>query len=336
MLQEQVLGLFDQPDRFEEVSLAVFRFQVRHCLPYKWFVEALRINPVDVQRFDQIPYIPIELFKTQVVSVYTDPKAMPNILAFSSSGTTGQTTSTHWVSGLDWYRTVAVKIWERHHGPLSEWTILALLPGYLERSGSSLVTMLELFMQSGLGPESGFYLRRDHELKAAMERAEVAVAKNGTKLLLWGVTHALVSWAQQSGQRPLSNLYHILETGGMKGHGREMIREELHNLLINQLGVPSIMGEYGMTELLSQAYSDQDGIYSPGATMRVSIRDDRDPLTWLSFGQRGLISVADLANIESCAFVATQDVGVLSANGATFEVLGRSDHSDVRGCNLLV
>lgn len=323
--------MFDQPDLFDELALDIFRFQAHHNPVYSQWIKLLCVSIDQVQDIKSIPFIPIELFKTHQVSVWQG-RELDNCTVFTSSGTTGQQTSRHYLDDTDWYLEVAERIWSQYMGPLSDWTILALLPGYLERQGSSLIYMLDGFMKRGLSPASGFYLDRTAQFNDILN--DHLASNTHNKLLVWGVTFSLLDWAtKQAINYPKVQ---FLETGGMKGRGREMIREELHNTLCTGLGVDAIMGEYGMTELLSQAYSFADGLYHPGATMKIMLRDDRDPKAWVEKGQRGLVSVIDLANITSCSFIATQDIGQMAVNGQDFYLLGRADHADVRGCNLLI
>lgn len=330
-LQNKVRLVYDQPDLFDTIALEIFRFQAEYNPVYKQWVELLGVDPEIVTTVRGIPFLPIELFKTHDVTVFS-PDQLARSTCFTSSGTTGQQTSKHWVIDTDWYIEIAIKIWSQFFGPLHNWTILALLPSYLDREGSSLIYMLDGFMKSGLQSESGFFLNRTPEFNNMLDQYQRGYQSN--KLLVWGVTFSLLDWAQKN-----SGSYEkvkFLETGGMKGRGREMIREELHATLAKGLGVQSIMGEYGMTELLSQAYSFTEGLYHPGATMKILIRDDRDPFTLVDGQQRGLVSVIDLANITSCSFIATQDIGQMATNGTDFYLLGRADHADVRGCNLLI
>ena len=333
-LKSEVRQLFIDDSTFDDVAVKIFHFQVKHCKPYRDFIEALRYSHHKVERIQQIPSLPIEFFKSQRVSVHQQLISGPPHAVFKSSGTTGNNTSTHFVQDRNWYYEIAKRIFIRSLGPLEDWTMIALLPGYLEQPHSSLIAMLQHFLESGLNKNSGFFLNRDQHFEK--ELAQLLGGSPNKKVLIWGVTHALVKWVQSNQTVWHNGQLSVLETGGMKGHGKEMIRVELHNLLKEHFRVDAIMGEYGMTELLSQAYSKADGVYQQGPTLKIRIREDRDPLFWAKTGQRGLISVIDLANIESCSFIATQDIGVLSADGTTFEVLGRADHSDQRGCNLLI
>lgn len=323
--------VFDNPADFELVALDVFQFQSKYCKPYADWLAALKIDPKTITSTQEIPFLPIELFKSHKITVDDDFGARGAV--FRSSGTTGQQTSQHYVPDLDWYHRIARRIIACQVADPSELTILALLPGYLERPDSSLINMIADFMECGEVVDreaiSGFYINRDENFSYALD---LAITQK-RPVLIWGVTHSLVKWQQEGGLTLPEHVW-LLETGGMKGHGREMVREELHQGLCSAFGKQSIMGEYGMTELLSQAYSLGDGLYNMPPSMRVLCRDDRDPFSMLPLGFRGLLNVIDLANVESCSFIATQDIGqVLTEN--TFKVLGRADHADVRGCNLL-
>ncbi|MCX2740757.1 acyl transferase [Pontibacter anaerobius] len=316
-----------EPFEFNSTALALFRFQAQHNPVYRQYLEYLRINPEQVQALEQVPFLPIEFFKEQqVMSGEFKAEAV-----FYSSGTTQQARSRHFVSNLELYHQVSERIFERYYGALQDYVILALLPSYLEQGGSSLVAMVDHFIKKTGQTEKGFYLHDHGQLLQGLRQAR----ERGKKVLLIGVSYALLDLAAElRGQEDFTGVT-VMETGGMKGRRREMIREELHAQLKQRLGVQSIHSEYGMTELLSQGYSKGEGIFWPGYTMRILLRDLNDPFDMNSQVRSGGINVIDLANVDSCAFIETKDIGRLHPDGS-FEVLGRFDNSDIRGCNLLV
>ncbi|HEY4148129.1 MAG TPA: acyl transferase [Chitinophagaceae bacterium] len=309
---------------FEALSLDLFRYQYRHNPIYGQYADAVGKSPHKVRELKDIPFLPISFFKTHTVAAGSfRPEAV-----FESSGTTQTVNSRHAVKDLSVYTQSFLQAFERFYGSPGDWCILGLLPSYLERKGSSLVMMVhELVWQSG-HPLSGFYLY-DHE-KLAQVLAELE--RQGQKTLLIGVTFALLDFAEKYSMQ----LRHttVMETGGMKGRREEWTRSEVHDFLNERLGTKSIHSEYGMTELLSQAYSYGDGIFTCPPWMRVVLREEDDPLQGVSLGS-GLINVIDLANIYSCSFIATDDVGKLYADDS-FEIMGRRDNSDLRGCSLMV
>lgn len=314
-------------EEFEELSLKLFHFQSQANPIYRKYLEARNLNTEKVISLDQIPFLPIRFFKDHQVisgdsSDFTD--------FFSSSGTTGMITSKHYIWSEQWYLEHAQHIFETEYGSLKDFHVLALLPAYLERKGSSLVSMADHFIRESNSEHSGFYLYNQDELLEKME----TLVDESKQVLLLGVTFALLDLAE-SGKKfnPLSNLL-VMETGGMKGRRKEMIREEVHDILKPFFGVESIHSEYGMTELMSQAYSKCQGKYTLPDSMRVMLRDVNDPLS-ISQRSQGGINVIDLANFHSCAFIETQDLGRFDENGM-LEVLGRFDNSEIRGCNLLV
>jgi phenylacetate-coenzyme A ligase PaaK-like adenylate-forming protein len=309
----------------EEAALAVFHYQYKHNTVYRQFVDLLSVLPDNVQHIRQIPFLPIELFKSH--QIISDNVSVEKI--FESSGTTGQITSKHPVADIGLYELSFRNGFERFYGPPQDWVILALLPSYLERGNSSLVYMADDLIRQSRQPESGFYLNNLQELAETLE----TLRTSGKKILLIGVTFALLDLAEQF---PM-DLRHciIMETGGMKGRREELTRPEVHDILTRAFHVSAIHSEYGMTELLSQAYSKGDGIFETPPWMMVLKRDIYDPLYTSEKPGRGGLNVIDLANIHSCSFLATQDLVQLRDDG-TFEVLGRIDHSDVRGCNLMV
>ena len=292
---------------------------------YKQFIKLLKVNPLAVDSVRKIPFLPIEFFKShKILSSTTKIEE-----TFLSSGTTGQAQSKHFVTDISVYEESFTKGFEYFYGSIEEYTVLALLPSYLERNGSSLIYMANDFIEKSNNPKSGFYLNNLEELRKNLQELD----KNNQKVLLIGVSFALLDLVETY-KFNLKNTI-IMETGGMKGRRKELIREELHQLLKEGFGVSEIHSEYGMTELLSQGYSKGNGIFGCPPWMKILTRDPEDALTILPEGKSGGINVIDLANINSCSFIATQDLGKTYANG-TFEVLGRFDNSDIRGCNLLV
>jgi phenylacetate-coenzyme A ligase PaaK-like adenylate-forming protein len=311
--------------QFEKTALKVFRFQYENNLVYREFCDFLKTDPLKVKSLSQIPFLPIQFFKShQVVS---NTNAIEE--TFTSSGTTGMTTSTHLVTDTSIYEESYRKGFSQFYGNIEDYVVLALLPSYLEREGSSLIYMVEDLITLSKHPESGFYLHNHDELTAKL----IALDQAGQNVILIGVTYALLDLIEKQ-QFQLRNTI-IMETGGMKGKRKEMIREELHEQLCKRFGVSAIHSEYGMTELLSQAYSLGNGVFECPSWMQIKIRDTEDPLTYIQDGKTGGINVIDLANINSCSFIATQDLGKKNPNNS-FEVLGRFDNSDIRGCNLMV
>ena len=309
---------------FEQLALEVFQFQYTNNAQYKTFCELLGKSPSNVQNTNEIPFLPIEFFKTQkITSTQRPPEAI-----FESSGTTKSNISRHYVPDLNLYSQSFLDGFTKFYGPVEGYCVLALLPSYLEREGSSLVYMVSEFISRSKHTDSGFYL---YDLKALMQKLE-QLENQQTKTLLIGVSFALLDLAERFSM-PLKHTI-IMETGGMKGRRKELIREELHGILKKAFGVSKIHSEYGMTELLSQGYSQGDGLFKCPPWMKISIRDTEDPLSLQNDGITGGINVIDLANVYSCSFIATQDLGRTYPNG-TFEVLGRFDHSDIRGCNLM-
>jgi phenylacetate-coenzyme A ligase PaaK-like adenylate-forming protein len=310
---------------FKSLALEIFNFQFENNPVYRSFCDLLYIHPSDVKAIEEIPFLPIQFFKShEVLSARSD---VP--ITFTSSGTTGSTTSKHIVNDLDIYKTSFTKGFEHFYGPIENYVILALLPSYLEREGSSLIYMVNNMIKKSNHPESGFYLNNLEDLKKHL----IALDKKDTKILLIGVSFALLDLIETYPFNLKNTI--VMETGGMKGRRKELIRTELHKLLKAGFGVDTIHSEYGMTELLSQAYSKGDGLFNCPNWMRIVTRDTEDALSIQSFGKTGGINVIDLANMNSCSFIATQDLGRVYKNGS-FEIIGRFDHSDIRGCNLMV
>lgn len=307
---------------FDAAVLEIFRFQAEHCPPYKEYIGYLGIHPQSVDRVEQIPFLPIEIFKSH--KVYAGQNA-PEII-FTSSATTGQTPSSHYVADLSVYEKSFTEGFIRFYGDPADYSIFALLPNYLERSGSSLVYMADRLIAAGEG--GGFFLH-DHD---ALVRSMEAAAAKGRKILLLGVSFALWELAEKY-RFSFPNLT-VMETGGMKGQREEITRDELHAILCASFGVEKIHSEYGMAELLSQAYSDGDGLFRCPPWMRIVIRDTYDPLEPLPAGRTGGVNITDLANVYSCSFIETQDLGIRYADGS-FRIQGRIDKSEIRGCNLM-
>lgn len=328
-LRPNIESVFDslKPEQFKKTVLDAFRYQATENEVYRKYIEALKVDVDKVTELEQIPFLPIEFFKTH--TIVTDTKnenQEPRI--FTSSGTTGSVQSKHYVSDISIYEKSYRKGFEYFYGNIEEYCILALLPSYLEREGSSLIYMMDDLIKMSKHSGSGFYLNNYDELLLKLKQLQ------GQKILLLGVTYALLDLVEQLSKGDYKNLI-IMETGGMKGKRQEMVREELHERLCKGFGVDVIHSEYGMTELLSQAYSKGNGVFVCPPWMKILIRDTNDPFTILPHNKTGGINVIDLANINSCSFIATKDLGRLLSDNS-FEVLGRFDNSDIRGCNLLV
>ena len=325
MVSNSDLFSISNQKQFEKIALKTFRYQYENNLVYQEFCDLLHTNVQKVKTLQQIPFLPIQFFKSHtVVSNNEAPQAI-----FTSSGTTGMTTSQHLVTDVSLYEESYRRGFSQFYGNIENYVVLALLPSYLEREGSSLIYMIEDLIQLSNQPESGFYLNNHDELIEKL----IELDSLGQNVILIGVTYALLDLIEKR-KFQLQNTI-IMETGGMKGKRKEMIREELHQQLCAGFGVASIHSEYGMTELLSQAYSLGEGIFECPSWMQILIRDTEDALSYITNGKTGGINVIDLANRNSCSFIATQDLGKKYANG-TFEVLGRFDNSDIRGCNLMV
>ena len=323
-MQNAVFNIQNQSD-FKTCALQVFRHQFKNNAIYRSFCDLLYIHSSDVKEVEEIPFLPIQFFKSH--AVLSSTQAVKE--TFTSSGTTGSSVSKHMVTDLSWYTKSYTKGFEYFYGPIEEYTVLGLLPNYLERDGSSLIYMVDDFIKKSNKPASGFYLNNLTELSKTL----IALDKKGEKVLLIGVTFALLDLIERQ-QFKLQNTI-IMETGGMKGRRKEIIRNELHEILCAGFGVSKIYSEYGMTELLSQGYSSGDGIFDCPPWMKILARDTEDALTMVGTNKTGGLNVIDLANYNSCSFIATQDLGKVDNNGS-FEVLGRFDHSDIRGCNLMV
>lgn len=332
--KDKVLNVSDST--FEKLALELFRFQYDNNIVYRQYTDALAVDPTSVQALGQIPFLPIRLFKSHKILT---TEFVPSVV-FESSGTTGSINSRHFVKGAQLYRETFTKGFKRFYGPVEDWCVLGLLPSYLERNNSSLVFMTDELIRLSGHRDSGFYLDDYEKLSLLINELE----EQGQKTLLLGVTFALLDFAtvysaRQHGKSLKQTI--VMETGGMKGRRKEMVRQEVHTILKEAFGVPVIHSEYGMTELLSQAYSYGDGVFKCPPWMRVLIREEDDPLKiklprfQTAPSQTGVINIIDLANIYSCSFIATDDAGKLFPDGS-FEVLGRIDNSDVRGCSLMV
>lgn len=310
---------------FRQYALEIFRRQSRELPVYREFLQALNCHPADVTSLEQIPFLPVEFFKSRTILLEgKQPQAV-----FTSSGTQGQTTSSHPVADLQLYEESFMSAFRKFYGDPEEYCLLALLPSYLEREGSSLVYMAEKLVVATRNPESGFYL---HQYEALAEKLKMLKAAK-QKTILLGVTYALLDLAA-SFPVDFPELI-IMETGGMKGRRKEMVREEVHKVLCQAFGIQAVHSEYGMTELLSQAYSKGQGIFEAPPWMKVLIRDIHDPFLLLPPGRTGCINIIDLANANSCSFLATGDLGKCHDDG-TFEIAGRFDQAEIRGCNLMV
>jgi len=315
--------------QFEKIALKVFRFQYENNLVYKEFCDFLKIEVQKVKSLEQIPFLPIQFFKSHKV-VSSNPETSGLIQkTFTSSGTTGMATSKHFVTDSTLYEESYRKGFSHFYGNIEDYVVLALLPSYLEREGSSLIYMVEDLIKMTGNFESGYYLYNHQELIEKLIRLD----HSGQNVILIGVTYALLDLIEKHTFQLKNTI--IMETGGMKGKRKEMIREELHEQLCQGFDVTAIHSEYGMTELLSQAYSLGNGVFECPSWMQILVRDTEDALAYVAFGKSGGINVIDLANINSCSFIATQDLGKKNPNNS-FEVMGRFDNSDIRGCNLMV
>ncbi|MEB8345918.1 acyl transferase [Flavobacteriaceae bacterium KMM 6898] len=312
-------------DEFQAKALEVFAYQYQNNSEYRKFCSLLGKTSDNVTHLKDIPFLPIDFFKSKkIVSASTTPETI-----FTSSGTTGSVTSKHFVLDPKIYKVSYTKAFELFYGDVTNYCVLALLPSYLERTGSSLIYMVDDLIKKSKHPESGFYL---NDIDLLNKKIQVLDGK-GTKIILIGVSFALLDMVEKHSLQLKHTI--VMETGGMKGRRKEMIREELHGILKQGFGVDHIHSEYGMTELLSQGYSNGEGIFNAPPWMNILIRDPEDPMAYLAKGKTGGVNVIDLANIHSCSFIATQDLGKGYPDGS-FEILGRFDNSDIRGCNLMV
>ena len=310
------------PREFRTKALEIFRFQHKHCAVYRAFCDAMKVNPDKVTDLREIPYLPISFFRSHRVTA--DLMAEPE-LVFESSGTTGEQTSRHFVASRQVYESSLVHGFARFYGSPADYVILALLPSYLERPNASLVYMAKVLMERGGKADSGFYINEWDKLAAKLRELE----RSGARTLLLGVTFALLDFADLHPMQLNSTI--VMETGGMKGRREELTREQVHQQLKLRWGLKSVHSEYGMTEMLSQAYSAANGVFSPSSTMRALVRDINDPLE-VSDAGTGALNIIDLANVYSCSFIATDDMGAVNIDG-TFTVTGRMDHTILRGCS---
>ncbi len=332
-LKKRVLGM--RHSDFESIALDMFRFTYAYNSLYQRYVDLMGMNPTTVHKLQDIPFLPIELFKNNEVLT----GSAPVLFHFESSGTTGQIPSRHPVCDPEFYQKQSKRIFEEQYGCLADYHIFALLPSYLERSTSSLVFMMNHFIKESGSEFAGFFLNQYDDLVAQIKKA-LATER---KIWVMGVTFGLLDWVD-SGQdfsfwkeAVADGRITVMETGGMKGRREEWIRDRVHELLKDRMGLPAIASEYGMTELFSQAYASQEGIFTPGVSMRVQLREVTDPLAKVTqAGRVGGIQVIDLANIDSCPFIETRDLGSLEDDGIRFKVLGRFDNSEIRGCNLMI
>ena len=323
-MDKNIFNISSEND-FTKVALDVFKYQFENNKTYRSFCDLLNVHPSDINLLAQIPFLPIQFFKSRKILSSNDE--IQEI--FTSSGTTGSITSQHFVTDIELYKESYLNGFTHFYGDIKDYVVLALLPNYLERNGSSLVFMVNDLIQKTNQSESGFYLHNLDELTQKL----IKLDENGQKIILIGVSFALLDLIEKH-QFSLKNTI-IMETGGMKGRRKELVRAELHEVLKNGFGVTKIHSEYGMTELLSQAYSNGNGIFKTPPWMKILIRDTEDALTILPNQKPGGINIVDLANYNSCSFIATQDLGKINENG-TFEIIGRFDNADIRGCNLMV
>lgn len=310
---------------FDSFAIQTFHYQYQNVAVYREFVDFLGVKPSQVLQVTDIPFLPISVFKSHRVLTKNTSVAT----TFKSSGTTGMERSQHFVHDISVYEKSFRAGFEWFYGDITDYTILALLPSYLEHGESSLVYMVDDLINKSNNPDSGFYLGNYSELETKLMELD----KQGQKTILLGVSYALLDLIE----RNEFNLKHtiIMETGGMKGRRKEMVKEELHHVLKQGFGVNEIHSEYGMTELLSQGYSKGNGVFETPPWMKIIIRDATDPLSLIDGNQTGGINVIDLSNYYSCAFIATQDLGKKGVDN-TFQIIGRFDHTDIRGCNLLL
>lgn len=323
-MPDQAIFQIEHQDSFEALALDTFAYQYAHVPVYQKYCDFLQKGPKTVYSLEEIPFLPIQFFKThQVIS--SEKKAE---VVYTSSGTTGSIPSKHFVAESSLYQKSYLTGFEHFYGPITDWTILALLPSYLERGGSSLVAMVDDLIKRTQNPMSGFYLHNLEELAVRLKHLD----SSGKKVLLIGVSYALLDLIEYTPFQLKHTV--VMETGGMKGQRKELIKEALHVKLREGFGTSQIHSEYGMTELLSQAYSKESGLFSCPPWMKVFTRDPEDPFTQVTH-KTGGINVIDLANKYSCSFIATQDLGRVHSDDR-FQILGRFDHSDLRGCNLMV
>ncbi len=328
--EKQQADIFEQlnklsGDSFDDLALAVFRFQAKHNDVYAKYLALLKVGFQDIKSIEDIPFLPIQFFKNYSIKT----GSWQGETVFTSSGTTGGAASRHPVHNLDFYKKNTELGFQKYYGDPSKYCTLALLPSYLERSGSSLIFMADHFIRQSKFPQSGFFLNNTGGLLQVLE----SVKKDRIPTILLGVSFALLDLAEQC-EIDLSHIV-VMETGGMKGRRKELTRSELHSILKKSFGIENVHSEYGMTELFSQAYSKGNGIFRPAPTMKVLAREITDPLSLQQYGKAGALNIVDLANFQTISFIATDDLGKVQKDGS-FEVLGRLDNSDIRGCNLML
>jgi len=323
-LQQRVIEV--KPHNFDGLAIDIFRYQSSQNSIYKSYIRHLGINPDNVKRIQDIPFLPISFFKHHKIQT----EEWQETMVFESSGTTGMLTSKHYARHPGFYLKVARQIFENFYGSHQNYYFLFLLPSYLEREGSSLVYMADDFIKASNSDHSGFYMSDYNKL---VEVIKMLQKINDRKIVLWGVTFALLELSE-SFDLNLSDCL-IMETGGMKGRRKELTRKELHETLIHRFHTKNIHSEYGMTELFSQCYSQSEGYFSSPDSMKIILRDPNDPFDIGGRIKTGGINVIDLANVHSCAFIETQDLGRIERDQG-FQILGRFDNSDIRGCNLLL
>lgn len=321
---DNIFNIASQND-FENSALEIFHFQATNNPVYKQYLETLNILPQKIDTTAQIPFLPIDFFKSHQIKASSKKEA----IVFTSSGTSGLQTSNHFVTDVTIYEKSFLTAFELFYGHPSNFVFIGLLPSYLEREGSSLVYMVNALIEKSQHPESGFYLHAYDQVAQKLRNLE----KAGQPTVLIGVSYALLDLIEQYNFQLKNTI--VMETGGMKGKRKEMVKAALHEKLKKGFGVLQIHAEYGMTELLSQAYSKANGKFNCPPWMNIRIRDAYDPFTTLPIGKSGGINIIDLANVYSCSFIETKDLGKKHSDGS-FEVLGRFDNSDIRGCNLMV
>ena len=312
-----------KPSTFDQTALAVFNYQAQQNQVFKAYLDHLGHKGY-AEHMDEVVFLPIEFFKYHEVKS-GNWKAE---CVFQSSGTTGMQTSRHFIQDLNEYKQQTIKTFESFYGAINDFALLALLPSYLERDDSGLIAMVDHFISLTSAESSGYYLKNYADLYGQLKQ----LASGDKKIILWGVTFALLDFAEEF-QLDFPELI-IIETGGMKGRREEMVRSEVHQILSASFGVERIHSEYGMTELNSQAYSKGNGLFHPSSSLKVFVRDINDPFRFIGFEKTGALNIIDLQNVHTCSFIETKDLGRVFENG-DFEVMGRMDNSDIRGCNLM-
>ena len=313
---------------FVEIALQIFRFQAKYNPVYRQYIDYLNIKSEKITELEKIPFLPIEFFKNKKVTVQINGLPKTKTIIFKSSGTTGSVRSKHFVYDINIYEKSFLSTFTQFFGSLNQYVIIALLPSYIEAGNSSLVYMINKLIQLTTNKDSNFYKIDYQKITSILEKYK----KTKQKIILFGVSYALLDLSVEIKSKYKDLI--IIETGGMKGRKQEITRKELHNKIYVGFGTKKIYSEYGMTELLSQAYSKENGFFEPAKTMKIFIRDINDPFSYIKDGKTGGINIIDLSNIYSCAFIETKDLGMLK--NSKFQVIGRFDNSDIRGCNLLI